>query len=62
MLKKSRFNYVTKGTSGYLIYNNLYNSLSRMSEEEYAQYKDLKFSIENLSTFIAMMLNINQIC
>ena len=50
MLKKSRFNYVAKGTSGYLIYNNLYSSLSRMSEEEYAQYKDLKFSTENLQS------------
>ena len=48
MLKKSRFNYVAKGTGGYLIYNNLYNSLSRLSEEEYVQYRELKFETDDL--------------
>lgn len=48
MLKKSRFNYVAKGSRGYLIYNNLYNALSRMSEDEYIQYRELNFKTEEL--------------
>ncbi len=50
MLKKSRFNYVAKGVDGYLIYNNLYNSLSRMSDDEYVQYKALNFQSEDLQS------------
>jgi len=36
--KKSRFNYVNPSRQGYLIYNTLYNSLTRLSEEEYESY------------------------
>lgn len=35
MYKESQFNLVTKGHSGIIIYNTLYNSLTRLSDEEY---------------------------
>lgn len=41
--KRSAFNYETKTESGYLIYNTMYNSLVRLNEQEYIQYKDLDF-------------------
>lgn len=46
--KKSRFNYVSSGRKGYLIYNCLYNSLSRLNEEEYARYLNLDLAEEEL--------------
>lgn len=36
--KKSVFNYVYNSSKGHLIYNTLYNSLSRLSDEEYGVY------------------------
>lgn len=36
--KRSQFNCVCKKENEYLIYNTLYNSLSRLSEQEYRQY------------------------
>lgn len=38
--KKSKFNYVTRTNNGVIIYNTLYNSLSRLSELEYQQYQN----------------------
>lgn len=35
MYKESQFNLVTKGHSGIIIYNTLYNSLTRLSDEEF---------------------------
>lgn len=36
--KKSQFNYESNTQNGYVIYNTLYNSLTRLSEEEYQIY------------------------
>ncbi|MDE7312358.1 MAG: radical SAM protein [Eubacterium sp.] len=46
--RKSRFNYISRSEKGYLIYNCLYNSLSRINEEEYAQYLNLNMAEEKL--------------
>lgn len=44
--KKSRFNYISRGKKGRLVYNTLYTSLSRLTEEEYHRYLALDFSSE----------------
>ena len=36
--KKSQFNYECKTQNGYMIYNTMYNSLTRLSNEEYNGY------------------------
>ncbi len=36
--KKSQFNYVSNTKSGHLIYNTLYNSLTRLTDKEYTLY------------------------
>lgn len=36
--KKSQFNYVSDSKNGHIIYNTLYNSLTRLSDEEYDVY------------------------
>ena len=36
--KKSQFNYVSANQNGYIIYNTLYNSLTRLSQKEYEIY------------------------
>ena len=36
--KKSQFNYVSHNKDSYVVYNTLYNSLTRLSDEEYAIY------------------------
>ena len=41
--KKSRFNYVSDTKNGIIIYNTLYNSLTRLSEEEYDVYLSEKY-------------------
>lgn len=41
--KKSQFNYETKTAKGHLIYNTMYNSLVRLTHEEYVQYSALEF-------------------
>lgn len=46
--KKSQFNYISHNGNKYLIYNTLYNSLSRLDEEEYNQYNDLEFNSNEL--------------
>ncbi len=46
--KRSRFNYVCSKENGHLIYNTLYNSLSRLKEEEYQQYRRLDTAKEEL--------------
>ena len=45
--RKSRFNYVVRNQSGYLIYNTLYNSLTRLNTDEYARYSCLDFISED---------------
>ena len=39
--KKSRFNYISNSQNGHIIYNTLYNSLTRLSDEEYEIYVSL---------------------
>lgn len=41
--KKSKFNYVSSRPSGYLIYNTLYSSLSRLDDREFALYEQNVF-------------------
>lgn len=51
--KKSQYNYVCKTQTGYLIYNTLYNSLSRLSEDEYEYYMSGKLkNKEVLQSFL----------
>lgn len=38
--KRSQFNYVSRSKDGYLIYNTLYNSLTRITEAEFGHYID----------------------
>ena len=46
--KKSKYNYITKNGNKYIIYNTLYNALSRLDEEEYQQYINMKFDSEDV--------------
>lgn len=51
---KSRFNYISNTKKGHVIYNTLYNSLTRLSDEEYSLY--LTERVENeliLNQFIS---------
>lgn len=41
--KKSQYNYISKNRNKYIVYNVLYNSLSRLNEEEFQQYSQMKF-------------------
>ena len=45
--KKSQFNYESNTQRGHLIYNTLYNSLTRLSDEEYQIYISLSETEEN---------------
>ena len=53
MYKKSQFNYIVHFEKGCLIYNTLYNSLSRLSTEEYKQMCSLSFHTEQLQNALA---------
>ena len=51
--KKSRFNYIVNRKKCFLIYNTLYNSLTRLNQEEYSQFENLNnCSIELLNGLI----------
>lgn len=52
--KKSRFNYVSDTKNGIIIYNTLYNSLTRLSEEEYDVYLSEKYD----NRFAALQVNL----
>lgn len=52
--KKSQFNYVCKNKSNYIVFNTMYNSLTRLSEEEYNCYLSCDFNDkEKLKKFIS---------
>jgi len=46
--KRSRFNYVVQKENGYVIYNTLYNSLTKLTVSEHEQYASLKFKTSKL--------------
>lgn len=46
--KKSQFNYISYNGKEYLFYNTLYNSLTKLNEEEYGQYDILSFKSESI--------------
>ena len=48
--KKSIYNYVQQNGEYYLIYNTLYNSLVRLSEEEYIKFSNIEDSEDELSS------------
>lgn len=48
--KKSVYNYIQQNEQYYLIYNTLYNSLVRLSEEEYIRFSNLEDLGDELST------------
>ena len=51
--KKSIYNYVQQNGEYYLIYNTLYNSLVRLSEEEYIKFSNIEdFEDELSSAFV----------
>lgn len=53
--KKSQFNYISNSKNGHIIYNTLYNSLTRLSDEEYEVYLSLSEDDKNNQI-------VNQLC
>ena len=54
--KKSQFNYESHTQSGHIIYNTLYNSLTRLSDEEYQIYLSLLEDEENAPVVNQLLL------
>lgn len=54
--KKSQFNYESNNQGSYVIYNTLYNSLTRLSEEEYQIYLSLCEEKDNAQVVTQLLL------